>query len=407
MKPLFSLFFALLVTACDREVQLQIGWTGVEPSAEISQLIADQLDSSERYAVVGKQFADTNELTTALANHEVDLAILEQPSSPDGDFTALISLYPSVLHVLAKPGMASKVDAGAYLTDVIRGKALYAGPPGSAGHTFVLQLVAYGVLPNKADFQLLDSPFDDDPDVYVVFGGILSADAVKRLKGFELVGLGNVEELGMGSWVEGIALRFPNLEPAIIPKGLYQEIGHKPTLSLAVQSLLVASSDLSEDVAYDITQRVSQNMAEIRAIYPLAGAQNVLQGDNDAVNLATHPGAVRYFERDAPGYLERYAETLAFLLTAVVALTSLAVGLVRMRRQAKKDRIDVYLDKILELRTALHDRNVAAQDIGQSVRELQSTVASLVVEERIAADSSFVGFLSLSNQLLKEVEDRL
>jgi len=411
MRVLWLLFFWLVLLGCDSKDHLVIGWTPVEPSAEISKLIESSLDSVDSYQISSKQFEDSNALAVALRAREIDLAIIEQPAVASTDFSVLLSLYPSVLHVLAKPGMISKDDQDAYLADIITGHSLYAGPPGSAGYTLVRRLVKDGVLPNSNQFRLLDSPLGEDPDVYVVFGGILSADALRRLKGFELVGLGSVDELGKGSWVEGIAIRFPNLDPMIIPKGLYQGVGEEATLSLAVQSLLVAHPRLAIDVAYDVTRRISQKMAEIRTIYPLAGTHNEHsyasgRGESAQLNLPIHPGALRYFERDAPSYLERYAESLALLITAILALSSLAIGLIRMRRQAKKDRIDVYLDRVLEMRSALHSGSDSADTIGHAVRELQATVARLVVEERIAADSSFVGFLSLSNQLLREVNSK-
>lgn len=399
MKYFFILCATALLLGCESSDKLVIGWVAVEPSAEISKLIADDLNSESSLTVSRRQFDDSNLLSAALRAGEIDLAILEQPAKPATDMAVLLSLYPSVLHVIAKPGMTDDADKGAYLQDIVAGHSLYAGPPGSAGHSLVERLVADGVLPNKSQFELMDSPLGRDPDVYVVFGGILSADALKRLKGFELVGLGNIDELGKGSWVEGIAIRFPNLDPAIIPQGLYQSIGEKPTLTLAVQTLLLARPDLELNKAFEVTGRVSQKMPEIRAIYPLAGSKF---GDDEQQNLPMHPGATRYFNRDAPGYLERYAELLAFLVTALVALTSLMVALIRIRRQARKDRIDVYLDELIQLRKAMDESDSVVESVARDVRELQATVAEMVVKERIAADSSFVAFISLSNQVLTE-----
>lgn len=402
MRVLFLLLAALATAACETNEELVIGWVPVEPSAQISSLIASDLNEVSNYSVSSELFEDSNALTAALRDGRIDLAIIEQPDAPTMDFSALVSLYPSVLHVIAKPGMADIESDEAYLRGVIVGHSLYAGPPGSAGYTLVKRLVADGVLPEQSKFTLLDSPLGEDPDVYVVFGGILSADALRRLQGFELVGLGDVSELGKGSWVEGIAIRFPNLDPTIIPQGLYQGIGEKATLTLSVQSLLVSRPGLAEKTAYDITRRVTKKLPEIRAIYPLAGTRAAYQSNDAPLNLPRHPGAARYFERDAPGYLERYAELLAFLLTAIVALTSLTVAVVRMRRQAKKDRIDIYFDQVIELRQALDAAELDAKEASRKIKALQAKVSKLVVEERIAADSSFVAFIELSNQVLHE-----
>ncbi|MEM8501450.1 MAG: TAXI family TRAP transporter solute-binding subunit [Pseudomonadota bacterium] len=406
MRSFFVLSTIILLLGCESNDKLVIGWVAVEPSAQISKLIADDLNDESSLTVSRRQFDDSNSLSAALRQGEIDLAILEQPATPSTDMAVLLSLYPSVLHVIAKPGMTDDADKGAYLQDIVAGHSLYAGPPGSAGYSLVERLVADGVLPDKTQFELMDSPLGRDPDVYVVFGGILSADALKRLKGFELVGLGNIDELGQGSWVEGIAIRFPNLDPAIIPQGLYQSIGQEPTLTLAVQTLLLARPDLDVNQAYEVTSSVIQKMPEIRAIYPLADSKFGDDERQNLLNLPMHPGATRYFNRDAPGYLERYAELLAFIVTALVALTSLMVALVRIRRQARKDRIDVYLDELIQLRRAMDENNLAAESVAKDVKDLQATVAEMVVQERIAADSSFVAFINLSNQVLAEAANR-
>lgn len=406
MRVFLALCCVSLLFGCESNDRLVIGWVAVEPSAQISQLIADDLNHDGRFTVSRQQFQDSNSLSAALRTGEIDLAILEQPATPATDMSVLLSLYPSVLHVIAKPGMSDLANKGAYLKDIIAGHSLYAGQPGSAGYALVERLVSDGILPNRSEFELLDSPLGRDPDVYVVFGGILSADALNRLKGFELVGLGNIEELGKGSWVEGIAIRFPNLDPAIIPQGLYQSIGEKPTLTLAVQTLLLARPDLETNLAYEVTAKVSQKMAEIRAIYPLAGSQFTDDEQQHLLNLPMHPGATRYLNRDAPGYLERYAELFAFVVTALVALSSLMVALVRIRRQARKDRIDVYLDQLIQLRKAMDENTQQASSVAGQIKELQATVAEMVVQERIAADSSFVAFINLSNQVLSEAAGR-
>ncbi|MFK7733399.1 MAG: TAXI family TRAP transporter solute-binding subunit [Pseudomonadales bacterium] len=406
MRAFFALCALIVLAGCESNDSLNIGWVAVEPSAKISKLIADDLGRESPYTISRQQFDDSNSLTAALRAGEIDLAIIEQPAKPANDMSVLLSLYPSVLHVIAKPGMTDEANKSAYLHDIVAGHSLYAGPPGSAGYSLVERLVSDGVLPEKSKFELLDSPLGKDPDVYVVFGGILSADALRRLKDFELVGLGSIDELGKGSWVEGIAIRFPNLDPAIIPQGLYQSIGDKPTLTLAVQTLLVTRPDLDVNLAFEVTRRVSQKMPEIRAIYPLAGSKFTDGEQHSLLNLPMHPGATRYFNRDAPGYLERYAELLAFIITAVVALTSLLVALIRMRRQARKDRIDVYLDQLIKLRKTMDENDATAESVTRDVKDLQATVAEMVVQERIAADSSFVAFINLSNQVLTEASSK-
>ena len=196
-------------------------------------------------------------------------------------------------------------------------------------------------------------------------------------------------------------MRSPNIQPFIIPQGLYPGIGNESTLSLSVQSLLVTHPGLSEEAAYTVLSKVEEFIAQIRGIYSLAGRQ-MSHSDGTSFNLASHRGVLRYEQREAPGFLERYAELLAFLVTAILALSSLSIALLRMRKQARKDRIDVYFNQLLELRSELHNKSRSGVEINTAVTQLQHTVTQLVSDERISADSAFVGFLELSNQVLDE-----
>ncbi len=401
MKRWVAVAFCSSLCGCESTTEITIGWAPIEPAAEISKTLGPILEKS--YRVSTRRLADSEALIDALLDGSVDIAIVEQPAFPIPNLSVLTPLFPSVLHVLAR---ADGVDPnGLALRDVVSGK-VYAGPAGSAGYRLVMSLAETNVIPDLDAIELLESPLGDEPDVYFIFGGLLGEDALSRLQGFRLVSLGNVSDLGRGAWVEGVAIRYLHLDPFILPRGLYPQLSDAPILSLAVQSLLVTRSDLEADVAYDVTQLVKQHVAQIEAIYPLARKTIHQPIDDSKLNLPLHPGARRYLERDGPTFLERYAELLALLATLTIAATSAVIAVVRMRRHAKKDRIDLYFDRVLALRTSLQIGDVSAERLYTDVSELQDVVTRLVVEERIAADTSFVGFLALSNQVLAEMQLR-
>ena len=389
--------FAMTLSACDNREPLVIGWTANEPASEISQLLAENL--SDDFVVESRQFGNAAEVTAAVQSGQIDLAILEEPTKPIPDVNVLRALFPSVLHVLAKPSILTGT-ATKSISELVRGRDVFAGAPGGAGHELIKILVDQQIFPAADQFTLHDSPFGADLDIFIVFGGILQRNDLRQLSEYQLISLGSVSEFGRGSWAEGVALRSPSIQPFIIPDGLYPGISQEATLSLSVQSLLVTHPNLDDQIAYQVLMRVDELMAQIRSIYPLAGRQTS-HPDGISFNLTTHTGALRYEQREAPGFLERYAELLAFLVTLILALSSLLLALFKMRKQARKDRIDVYFDQLLGLRDLLFDEQVP-KDLPARVIQLQHTVTQLVSEERIAADSAFVGFLELSNQVLAE-----
>jgi hypothetical protein len=390
---------SIIIAACDTRKPLVIGLTPNEPAGEISQLLANKLNTD--FLVTTRQYKDAAEITEAIRTGVVDLAIIEEPSQATADMHVLSALFPSVLHVLVKPSVAPNIDGNQTIFDVVRGRKVYAGPPGGAGYELVQMLIRQQVFPPRDQFVLLDSVFEAEPDIFTVFGGVLTQEALQRLSAYRLVSLGSVSNYGRGSWAEGVALRSPHIQPFIIPAGLYPNIGMQATLSLSVQSLLVTHPSLSDEAAYLVLQKIEDLMAQIRGIYPLANRMTT-HPNGTSFTLASHSGALRYEQREAPGFLERYAELLAFIVTVFLALSSLFIALLRMRKQARKDRIDIYFEQLLTLRKSINDESLLKHDVENAVIELQHTVTQLVSKERINADSAFVGFIELSNQILKE-----
>ena len=388
----------LLLGGCEATPGLRFGASTEEPNPRIVEALAAGL--GDDFDVGVTSIAGQGDLIAAIQARRLDFAIIEQPSGSLEQLSAVIPLYPSVLHVLVRRELFD-CAAPARLSDIVRLGSVYAGPQGSTGYALLNSLAQAGWLPTMGSIELLQSAFGRVPDVFVQFGGILSADATRRLAGYCLVSLGDAAQLGNGAWAEGISYRFPHLRPMILPGGLYPQLSQRPTLTLAVTSLLVTHPQQDVDTVYDVIAHVKESASAINGIYPLAGDM-ILNPNEPLLTLPTHLGAQRYQQRNAPTFLERYAELFAFFITALVALSSAGVFLVRNRRQAKKDRLDTYFDALLALRAQSGD----AQARAAQVRELQQRVTELVVRERIQADSAYVAFVLLSNRLLEEAAEQ-
>ena len=375
-----------------------LGWVNVEPSAEIGDHLLAAPVGGMRFA--GQAYSNQDELLAALENGDVDFALVENPPRPLSGVNAVSALFPSVLHVLAR-----RNHTACTLTDlqaVAETGTVYAGPAGGTGQRLLAQLAATGLLPPVDDMQRLDNVFAEAPDLFFVFGGILSQDAVSRLDGYCLVSLDALADQAEATTVAALAVRYPQLEPFVLPRGLYPQLTSEPTLTVAVQTLLVARAELPEDTVFDVATGIRALGAAFGQIYPLA--QPGLHRDLDERQLAIpiHPGAMRFLNRDAPSFLERYAEVMAMLVTLLVAVASAALGVARLRRQAKKDRLDRYFDRLMVVRTEFVAGERPAAQTRAEAEALQNEVMQLVVEERVAADSALVSFLLLANKLIDE-----
>ena len=93
--------------------------------------------------------------------------------------------------------------------------------------------------------------------------------------------------------------------------------------------MLIAHEDFNSEFALDIASRLFNNAQEIALNYPLVTRE--LNVDVNAIELMfpLHAGTKRYLDRDKPGFMERYVEVLALILTIVIALLSGAFALYR------------------------------------------------------------------------------
>lgn len=395
-----ALLGSAVLAACEMAAPaLTLAVSTEEPAPSIGEAIVPLLDARQ-LTVRLRSMSDPQAILDGVSQGTIDLAVLEEPRGAVPGVVSLLPLYPSILHVLHRD-----TRSPASIGDLLRGQSIYAGPLGGAAYRVLIQLAAdFRVAADE--FRILDNPWAVDPDVYFIFGGLLSDDSRRQLDGFRLYSFADAGELGRGSIADGIVLRYPNLRTFVLPAGLYYAMNEAPVVTLAIRSLLVAREGLDVELAYRIAAGVFEHAQDIAFIYPLVTKELDAGFEPGSLTLALHPGARRYLERDKPGFLERYAELVALAVTIVLTLVSAAAAVYRWRKQQRKDRVDVYYDKILALRgritTDLPLDSLRA--IRREAIELQHEVFGLVVDERIAADESLTVFLHLSNQVLRELD---
>lgn len=372
---------------------LRLGIYAEEPAPTIAALLERRLPPE--HVVQVEVFEDARVLVAALQSGDLDLAFIEEPTDDIAGIGIVSTLYPSVLHILVEDDRPVRS-----LEDVLQANAIWAGTPGGIGYRLARQLGAdYGL----SDIALAPDPWSADPAAYFIFGGLLQPDALQRLGDFRLYTLDSDTAMGSGNVAEGIALRYPNLRPFLLPAELYPTLSREPALTLAVNTLLVARTQLDEEQVYELAMAVHRLLPEIAALYPLAGLE-ALQDAAPTRALPLHPGAQRFADREQPGLLERYGEFIGGAVTAAVALVTFGVAAYRRRQQARKDRLDAYYQKALTCRATLDGTPASAAQVATTLRDLQAEVFDLLVAERIDADAALLAFMNLSNQLLREAE---
>jgi hypothetical protein len=256
---------------------------------------------------------------------------------------------------------------------------------------------------------LIDDPDAVAADVIFEFSGLLSGDRISELEGYRLFSFARDDDKNGATVADGIVLRQQHLRPFILPRGLYPTLTDKAVLTLAIRSVLVAREDLDRALAYDVSKALLSRVREIALSYPLVTSELTDQIDGGDLMLPLHNGMKRYLARDAPGFVERYIEILAFAFTVAVTFLSSAYAFFRYRAQVRKDRIDGYYAQVLNARNELSEDVTASalEERRETVQKLQSEVLDLLARERIDANISLFAFLSISNQVINELDRRV
>ena len=93
--------------------------------------------------------------------------------------------------------------------------------------------------------------------------------------------------------VDTLNAAYPFYQPAYIPAGTYAGI-NEDVLSVGIQDLLIVYADVDEELVYEMTKALYENIDEIRQIHPSIKLMDFENFKDSFVPL--HPGARKYYQ---------------------------------------------------------------------------------------------------------------
>ena len=371
-----------------------------------SEIVQDIVDLLGHDSEVSIALSDTGQSEESalddLISGDADIALVSNNMPYRPGISTVMPLYPTVLHIGHIGNREFEIG-----TELFRGAKIFAGPAGSASRMMFERYISRSDL-SPADFTYVEDAGGGLPEVFVVFAPI-SPDRLAQLLAdypdMRLVSSGEPGDVGTGSPIDAMILMNPQLEPFVIPVGTYGDATPEPILTVAVDMLLVARSELSESVVYDLVSEINRLRPALASQRP--GLFQRLSDDFDTGNstFVLHPGLVAYLDRNEPTIYERYSGVAEVLVTVIVALFSAIFAGVRIYQMRRKNRIDAFYTEVIAIRSTLSDsstdddRTAATQEI----RKLQNTAFEMLVDEKLSADESFRIFISLSNDTLRDL----
>ncbi|MDF2039338.1 hypothetical protein DFO70_10785 [Cytobacillus firmus] len=254
--------------------------TGIDTNAEVSGASAENMNTlKDGNAEIA--FSQTD-----IASYAQEGKLMFEGAAVD-NVSAVGTLYPETIQIVttAKSGIKSVED--------LKGKKVSIGAPGSGTAANAEQILeVHGI--KLDDIQKQDLSFDESTagiqdgniDAAFVTAGTPTG-AVEGLSATEDVVIVPIEQDKIDALIE----KYPYYVQDEVPSGTYKLAEAVPTV--AVQAMLVVSNDLSEDVVYDVTKAIFENLDKVtHAKGKMIKAENAVKG----TGIELHPGAKKYFD---------------------------------------------------------------------------------------------------------------
>lgn len=209
---------------------------------------------------------------------------------PVDNMRGIASLYPEVFQFVALD--SSGIEK---VTD-LKGKKVAVGAAGSGTERISkLLLQAHGITYDDIDAQFLGfgeavTALKDRLIDCAIVGSGLPTSAVVDASASLDINLLEVDKTLMEKATE----EYKFLKFETIPEGTYNGV-NKDILTVATPALFITSEDMDEEVVYNITKALFENIEELERVH--AQGKNVkLETATEAMSVPLHPGAERYYK---------------------------------------------------------------------------------------------------------------
>ena len=256
----------------------------------------------------------------------------------------------------------------------------------------------------RINFNILKS------DVVVHLATLLDGHDLRGFRDFKLFSFDDMESYSMGgSSVEGISLKYPRIEPFVIPRKTYGSLTPDPIVTLSIDVVMMVRSGMGTVAVTDLTKTMLRNRQIFAPIDPQL--YNGLKEDFDRskLNFPLHEGARIFLDRDEPSFAERYAELGGVILSILLAIVGGVVSLTKWQTQKKKDKVDEFYEQLLEVKNAIPHIRSARDGLSKikSVQRSQNKAFEMLISEELVADDSFRIYMELSKETITDLRSRI
>lgn len=347
--------------------------------------------------------ADVRDSARALQTNRADLAVVRPDVLlPDNGLTlavlhdeALIVAAPAAAEIESFSDLSTRrlgivVRHDADLSFVTTLLDFYDFKPAAEGEIATGEPLAagrVGLVPLKASdvTQALEAKRVDavavvaSPTAKVTLGMLRAVEAASPERKIGFVGVPDGK---------AITQRLPELQAVTVPAGTFGGRPKRPeeeVETVGVSYRLMARGSVSRVAVASVVQHLFEWRSRLAAVAPIANAMKPPDYDTTvtatSARLPNHPGAVDYFEREQQTFLDRYEDWIYLLAFFGGTIGSGVAWLGQRLARKRRERIDVVLDRLLDILSEARDAREVAQ-LDALTRETDALIADVVRHAR-------------------------
>ncbi|TWU46885.1 TAXI family TRAP transporter solute-binding subunit [Rubripirellula reticaptiva] len=344
--------------------------------------------------------AGSAENVARLESGVTDVAIVQNDAIANAAVRSLAMLYTESLHLVCR--REAKITC---LNDLAKHKTNLGSKDGGT-FQLVRELLSFSRIELPADN--LDHLGFQDAEIGLESGELdaafflvgVGAEVIGRLLSddrFELVPIhiqvgSDVDSVvSEEAFIDGFRTHYPYATYTDIPLMAYEGKPRRPIAAVGIAAVLACRGDWDDELARDLVQTLFAHKAVLGHQIPLLSGLDETSS-RSSLQFPLHQGAESYYRRNEPGFLAENAESIGLLITLALLTFSGLHGVKKWIDQNRKNRVDVYYQRVQELQT---NANLSAGNVDQAswyrtLNEIESQACEELISERLDADHSYV-----------------
>lgn len=348
--------------------------------------------------------AGSSESMQFLGEGKLHLAVVQNdtPAVPQARTVAFV--YPQFFHLMTlnSSPIQSVADLG--------GRRVGTPAAGGGSYNAFMQLIEYYDLAPEdfAAFANLPSAELGPALLHGDLDAIFSSDAIGEERPAMVLGTGEARLVAIDQ-AAAMKLTRPYIEELAIPKGAYKADPPVPPQDLttvAIQTSLLAHKDLDAEIVRELTRILFDFHLELATAVPQISA---LQSPvaSASLSIPVHTGALAYFNRERPNFLEENLGLLGLLATLAPMVVSIVLAMRKRIADLQRRRADQYNQEIIDLldKVLITTERAQLDEVESRLFAMFEQVIQDIDQDHLTADS--LGSFTLSwNQAIETVRHR-